>query len=265
MALAWIRVPGRRLLWRRRSLLVGRVLRRRPAVARPAVPLRGRRARSSPLSSRRRGPAVSLGRPRRRPLVVPRVERARLRRRPAVSALGPCLQVLSLVHVRRALSVAVARLRGPLARRRRGRAGHVVRRGISVTALHRVEVTRAHLGPERPGHLAVAQLAHKLPRAMRMAAVAMAVAATAILALLRQDVVLALLDRLGPQELVELVALRVFVRPPLDCLEHVFLDLDALVAKGRMVECPEDVVHNLIYGNVGVLPRKENAPGTVRR
>ena len=97
-----------------------------------------------------------------------------------------------------------------------------------------------------------------------MGTVAVTVAAAAILALLREEVVLALLDRLGPQELVELVTLRVRVRPHSDRLEHVFLDFDALVAKGRMMERPEDVVDNLVNGNVGVLPCKENAPRLVR-
>jgi hypothetical protein len=51
-----------------------------------------------------------------------------------------------------------------------------------------------------------------------------------------------------------------FICPLLHRPEHVTLDLNVLVAGGRMVECTKHIIADLIDGNTGVLPGIENTP-----
>lgn len=46
----------------------------------------------------------------------------------------------------------------------------------------------------------------------------------------------------GAEDVVEAVALGVLVDPFLDCVEHVAVDFEVLVARGGVVEDVEDVV-----------------------
>lgn len=73
-----------------------------------------------------------------------------------------------------------------------------------------------------------------------------------------EDVVLAGPDGLGGQEVVELVRQRRLLRPPAHRLEHFPLDLDIVVADGRVVERPQDVIDDFIDGDAGVLPSEED-------
>lgn len=50
----------------------------------------------------------------------------------------------------------------------------------------------------------------------------------------------------------------ILVHPETDGLKHVFLDLHALVTDSGVVESPEDVVHDLVDGDTGMLPRVQN-------
>lgn len=84
-------------------------------------------------------------------------------------------------------------------------------------------------------------------------------ATTAVRALVK-DMVLMLLNRLGRKEVGKFVASRMFICPLLHRPEHVTLDLNVLVAGGRMVECTKHIVADLIDGNMGVLPGIENTP-----
>jgi hypothetical protein len=74
-----------------------------------------------------------------------------------------------------------------------------------------------------------------------------------------EDVVLVVLDGLGREELVELVAVRGLLRPLAHRLEHVALDLDVLVAGRRVVEGTENVVDDFVDGDAGVLPGVDDA------
>lgn len=49
-----------------------------------------------------------------------------------------------------------------------------------------------------------------------------------------------------------------FTGPGLNGAEHVSLDLNMLITKGRMVECSQDVVDDFIDGYIGVLPSVEH-------
>jgi hypothetical protein len=83
---------------------------------------------------------------------------------------------------------------------------------------------------------------------------------TAAVRVLVEDMVLMLLNRLGRKEVGKLMASRMFICPLLHRPEHVTLDLNVLVAGGRMVECPKHIIADLIDGNTGVLPGIENTP-----
>lgn len=118
-------------------------------------------------------------------------------------------------------------------------------------AVHGLEVSRLDLGPERTGNLAVAAQG-LLPRAK--GAVGVVMAAAAGLATPRENVVLAVLDGLGAEHAVKLVAAGVLIGPDAHGLEHVLLDLDAVVARGRVVEGAQDIVDDLVDGYAGVFP-----------
>lgn len=61
--------------------------------------------------------------------------------------------------------------------------------------------------------------------------------------------------------MVEAVALGVLVDPFLDCVVHVAVDLEVLVACGGVVEDVEDVVDYFVDGDAGVFPGVEDAAG----
>lgn len=85
----------------------------------------------------------------------------------------------------------------------------------------------------------------------------LAVAASSVL--VRQNVILPVLHGLAPEEVVELVAAGVLIRPLSDGVKHVLLDLDALVADGWVVEGSQDVIDNFVDRDAGVLPGVEYA------
>lgn len=84
-------------------------------------------------------------------------------------------------------------------------------------------------------------------------AIATNVIATAAL-LLVEDVVLVVLDGLGGEDAVDLVAAWVLVGPGFNGLEHVALDFDTIAAESGVVEGLEDIVNDLVDRHVGVLP-----------
>ena len=150
--------------------------------------------------------------------------------------------------------VAEARRRGRLVRRvARGRGGRqVIILWLPVSALHGGHVARLRLPPKRSRHFAVAEAVDGVhPR------VAMAV--SRLFAGAAHDVILAVLDSIGAEETVQLVAVRGLVDPILHRLVHVSLHLDTIVADGGVVKGPDDVVDDFVYGNTGVLPCVEDA------
>lgn len=48
------------------------------------------------------------------------------------------------------------------------------------------------------------------------------------------------------------------IGPGLHSAEHILLNLNVSAAKGRVMECPQYVVDNFIYGDIGILPGIEN-------
>lgn len=74
-----------------------------------------------------------------------------------------------------------------------------------------------------------------------------------------KDVVLVVLDRLGGEEVGELVAARVLVGPLLDSGVHVTLDLNIVASSSRVVKCADHIVDDFVNGNRRVLPSIENS------
>lgn len=74
-------------------------------------------------------------------------------------------------------------------------------------------------------------------------------------------VVPACFDGGGAEDVVEVAAVRVLVDPFLDCVEHVAVDFEVVVARGGVVEDVEDVVDYFVDGDAGVFPGVEDAAG----
>lgn len=91
-------------------------------------------------------------------------------------------------------------------------------------------------------------------------ATSIVVAVLLVVLLLVENVVLALANRVGGEDVLKLVAAGVLVGPLLDGVEHVALDLDTVLAEGRVVQCAEDIVDDLIYRDTRVLPGVQRAP-----
>lgn len=73
------------------------------------------------------------------------------------------------------------------------------------------------------------------------------------------NLVLAILDGLAPEDVVELMAAGALVRPlPYD-IEHFLLDLHTLIANSRVVEGTENVVDDFVDGDARMFPSIENA------
>jgi hypothetical protein len=53
---------------------------------------------------------------------------------------------------------------------------------------------------------------------------------------------------------VDLVATGVLIGPGFDRLEHITLNVNTIVAEGRVMESAEDVINNLIDRNTRVFP-----------
>ena len=79
----------------------------------------------------------------------------------------------------------------------------------------------------------------------------------------RHCVVTAVFHRLGREDRVEVVSVRLLVDPSADCCEHVPLDLDALVTKGWVMEGAEDIGHHFFHWDTWVLPCVEDARSDV--
>lgn len=129
---------------------------------------------------------------------------------------------------------------------------------VAVSALHSIEVAGADLAPEGAGNLAVAAEPFE-----GTVGVGVAAGPGTMLALL-QDVILTLLDRLGGEDGLELVALWVFVCPLLDCREHVSMELYVVVAKARMVEGSQDIISNFVDRDSRILPCVKDTAVNVR-
>lgn len=67
-------------------------------------------------------------------------------------------------------------------------------------------------------------------------------------------VVVAGLDRSRAQDVVQIVAIWLLVNPFTDCIEHVSVDFDTLIAKSWMMEYSENISHHFIDWHSWVLP-----------
>lgn len=77
--------------------------------------------------------------------------------------------------------------------------------------------------------------------------------------LLVQNVILVILDRFGRKKMSKLMTAGVLVSPLLDGREHVALNLDAVTASSRVVKGVENIIGDLVDGDIGVLPGIEYA------
>jgi len=68
--------------------------------------------------------------------------------------------------------------------------------------------------------------------------------------------VLAILDRLGREQVSEILML--FPSPHTYCVEHLSLDFHMLIAGGRVVESPQDIIEHLVDRDSRVVPSVQN-------
>jgi hypothetical protein len=137
------------------------------------------------------------------------------------------------------------------ASRRNGRGRKIVVGGVSVAALHRVHVSTANLRPQGARHFPMASLLKHVVGVVRMPVIT---GASVRLGLrLFEDMVLAVFDRLRRKKTLQLITARVLVGPVLHRLEHFPLDLDVVVAQGRVVESAENIIHYFVHGDIRIL------------
>ena len=72
--------------------------------------------------------------------------------------------------------------------------------------------------------------------------------------------VLTILDALGSEDVVQLMAAGVLVSPLAYGLEHLTMDFRTFVTERRVVESPGHIVDDLVDRNAGVLPRIQDTP-----
>lgn len=72
------------------------------------------------------------------------------------------------------------------------------------------------------------------------------------------DMVLAVLDRFRPQNMVQVATSRVFVNPLAHGIKHVPLNLDTLIADRWVVQRAQNVINNLVYGHSRMIPSIEH-------
>lgn len=77
--------------------------------------------------------------------------------------------------------------------------------------------------------------------------------------LLVENVVLTRTHGLGRKNVVDLMTTGMLVGPFLDSAEHIPLEVNSLVAEGRMVESLEDIVADFVDGDGGILPGIQDA------
>lgn len=73
--------------------------------------------------------------------------------------------------------------------------------------------------------------------------------------------VVAILYGLGGEDGVQRVGIGLLFYPFADCVEHVAVDFEGIVAQGGVVKCAEDVVQYFVDGNTGVFPSVEDTTG----
>ena len=103
---------------------------------------------------------------------------------------------------------------------------------MAVAHAHLIEIACLNLGPERALGLAVTELVEDAT-----AAAIVAVGSASRLLVAAEDVVLAVLDRFGAQDAVDIVPMRELIGPLADRVKHGALNLDAVSADSRMMEC----------------------------
>lgn len=72
-------------------------------------------------------------------------------------------------------------------------------------------------------------------------------------------VIMAIFDRLGAQNMIELITIWLLVNPFLHCVEHVSVDLETLVSESWVMESSADITHHLINRDTGILPGIEDS------
>lgn len=104
----------------------------------------------------------------------------------------------------------------------------------------------------------MSRASHQVPDATVKDAAAMRVAPRV---LSRLYMVFSVLDGLGSQNVVQLVAAGILIGPLANRTEHVAVDLDALISNGRVVESANDIIDDLIYGDTRIFPSIQNTTG----
>lgn len=135
------------------------------------------------------------------------------------------------------------------------------RQRLPVIALHRVQVSRADLVPERTLNLAMAQLPETVKGSVGVCVTGATNALRAVTT--TENVVFTSLDRLGREKMRQLMLMGTLIHPLANRLEHVSLYLYSVVAGCRVVESPEDVINDLVDGHSRVFPCVKNTPANI--
>lgn len=78
--------------------------------------------------------------------------------------------------------------------------------------------------------------------------------ATSRLLIWSNHMVFAILDRCATENVVDIKPVTLLVSPLLHRLEHVTLNLNAIVSDRGVVKCAEDVVDYLVHGDICMFP-----------
>jgi hypothetical protein len=97
----------------------------------------------------------------------------------------------------------------------------------------------------------MAKLPHETSNAIVKDTTAMRVTLIALPCL---DMVLAVLDALGAEKMVQLISAGILADPFTHGVIHLPLDLDSIVSDCRMMEGAKDIVDDFVDGYSGVLP-----------
>ena len=79
----------------------------------------------------------------------------------------------------------------------------------------------------------------------------------------RNCVVAAIFNGLRTEDRVQIMSIRLFIDPSANCGEHVPLDFNVLIPKGRVVEGTKYVRHDFFHGDARVLPCVEDPWGNI--
>jgi hypothetical protein len=130
-------------------------------------------------------------------------------------------------------------------RTRLRRRAHIRGRGVSIAAFQCSKITALYLAPDRARGLAM-----PAKGSVRVPSISLA----------ERLVIPSSSDGSRTENVVQVVSIRLFLNPFSNGVEHVPVDLEALVSQSWVMEYTEDVIHHFINWDSWVLPGIDNSP-----